>query len=173
MNKKIIFIFIVLIAVVIVTLIFFRKENNNNENKENNMNNNLNNDTNDIEDEISEIVLIVNNHELLIKLENNSSADALVQKLINDNIEVDAHDYGNFEKVGDLGFQLPTNDERITTKPGDLILYQGNQITLYYDKNTWNFTKLGEVIGDDKNNLKEILGSGNVHMTFKLKEKSN
>ena len=65
-----------------------------------------------------------------------------------------------------MGFSLPTNDKNITTKAGDLILYQGNQITLYYDTNSWNFTKLGKV----QNELKEILGSGNVELTFFLKK---
>ena len=52
------------------------------------------------------------------------------------------HDYGGFEKVGDLPWDITRNDEEITTVPGELIPYQGNQITVYYGENTWNFTKL-------------------------------
>ena len=71
------------------------------------------------------------------------------------------HDYGSFEKVGPLGTTIPRNDEDITTTPGDVILYQGNQITIYYDENRWDFTKLGHIdIGQDE--LKAVLGSGDV-----------
>ena len=78
-------------------------------------------------------------------------------------------DYGSFEKVGSLGTTLPTNDTQITTQPGDVILYQGNQITIYYDTNTWNFTQLGKVQDLTQQQLKEILGDGNVTVTFSLK----
>ena len=108
----------------------------------------------------------VNGKELIVELENNSSVDELLQKLDEGDIIINAHDYGSFEKVGDLGFSLTTNDQKITTKPGDLILYQGNQITLYYDTNTWTFTKLGHV-NKSKAELKEILGSGDVTLILK------
>ena len=65
------------------------------------------------------------------------------------------HDYGGFEKVGDLPWELPVNDEEITTKPGDIILYQGNKITIYYGENTWNFTKLGELRGGTEEDIAE------------------
>ena len=77
-------------------------------------------------------------------------------------------DYANFEKVGPLGFSLPRNDKSITTTPGDIILYQGNQITIYYDTNTWNFTKLGKIEDVTQKELKEILGNGDVTVTFSL-----
>lgn len=60
-------------------------------------------------------------------------------------LTVDMSDYGNFEKVGSLGQSLPTNDQSITTQPGDVILYQGNSITIYYGTNTWSFTRLGKI----------------------------
>lgn len=77
-------------------------------------------------------------------------------------------DYANFEKVGPLGFSLPRNDKSITTTPGDIILYQGNQITIYYDTNSWNFTKLGKIENVTQEELKEILGNGDVTVTFSL-----
>ena len=78
------------------------------------------------------------------------------------------HDYGNFEKVGSLPTSLPRNDEQITTEPGDIILYQGNQITIYYDTNTWSFTRLGKVNGLSQSELKAILGSGGVTAVFSI-----
>ncbi len=115
------------------------------------------------------MVIEVNNHRLLVNLENNKSVKALLEKLDVADITVNASDYGNFEKVGSLGFNLPRTDKNITTKPGDVILYQGSQITIYYDENTWNFTKLGS-IDISKEELIKILGSGDV--TFTLRKES-
>jgi chitodextrinase len=61
---------------------------------------------------------------------------------------------------------LERNDESITTEPGDVILYQGNQITIYYDQNTWNFTKLATIGNVTKEELLDALGEGNVTVTF-------
>ena len=108
---------------------------------------------------------------LVIKPENNSSAKAFIDLLQKGDLTVEMNDYGNFEKVGSIGSNLPRNDKPITTKPGDVILYQGNQITIYYDENSWNFTKLGEVQGVGQRELKSILGSGNVSVRFSLREK--
>ena len=89
--------------------------------------------------------VIVGDSIFTIYTEDNSSAEAFIDEVKHGNIQIDMHDYGNFEKVGDLPWDLPTNDEEITTVPGDVILYQGNKITIYYDENTWNFTKLGHI----------------------------
>ena len=105
---------------------------------------------------------------LEIQPESNSSTDAFIEQLDKGDIVVELHDYGSFEKVGPLGMDLPTNDEHITTEPGDLILYQGNQITIYYDTNTWSFTRLGKVQGLSQAELKAILGDGDVTVTFSL-----
>ena len=88
-----------------------------------------------------------------ITLVDNSSTKALLEKLKEWDIIVNAHDYWNFEKVWDLGFTLPRNDEQITTELWDLILYQWNQITVYYDTNSWNFTRLWKVHNISKSDL--------------------
>ena len=119
---------------------------------------------------MSEFIIEVKNKDLIVKVEENSSSKALLEKLKNGNIVVNASDYNNFEKVGELGFDLPRNDKQITTKPGDVILYQGNNICLYYNTNSWNFTKLGEVTNVDSTELKSVLGIGNITMTLKLKK---
>jgi len=114
--------------------------------------------------------IIIGEHTLTVKMADNSSAKALLALLKEGDIIVDAHDYGNFEKVGALGAELPTNDEQITTEPGDVILYQGDQITVYYDTNSWSFTRLGKVQGVTADELKAILGDGDVTMKLSLKE---
>ena len=113
------------------------------------------------------IKLKVNNHIFDVELENNSAAKELVKKLETGNVSVNATDYGNFEKVGDLGFSLPANDENIKTEPGDIVLYQKNQISVFYDSHSWSYTKLGKI--QNASDLKEILGSGNTTLEFSLK----
>ena len=114
--------------------------------------------------------------ELTATLVDNSSAVAFYELLKKGPLTVDMHDYGNFEKVGSLGTSLPRNDTQITTTAGDIILYQGNQITIYYDTNSWNFTRLGKVVSTSSTTsitqaeLKKILGKGNVTAVFSVME---
>ncbi len=114
----------------------------------------------------NKLKISVNGTELTATLEDNSSAQALTELLKQGNITVDMSDYGNFEKVGDLPQSLPKNDEKITTVPGDIILYQGNKITIYYAENTWDFTKLGHIDNITQEELKEILGDDDVTVTL-------
>ncbi len=112
----------------------------------------------------------VNGKILTSTLENNSSAKAFADLLKDKSLTLELDDYGNFEKVGALPKSLPANDKQITTEPGDIILYQGDKITIYYDKNTWSFTKLGHIENATQNELKSILGDGSVTVTFSLKK---
>ena len=114
--------------------------------------------------DIADIYAHIGQNVLTIKMEDNSSAQAFVDLLQGGDLTIDMHDYGNFEKVGSIGTDLPRNDKRIRTKPGDVILYQGNQITIYYDVNEWNFTLLGRV--QNTADLKEVLGNDKVTVRF-------
>ncbi|MBQ6350227.1 MAG: hypothetical protein IJI42_04795 [Methanobrevibacter sp.] len=112
---------------------------------------------------------MVNDEVFDVQLENNSATEELVKILKKDNVTINASDYGNFEKVGNLGFTLPTNDENIHTSPGDIVLYRGNQISLFYDSHSWSYTKIGKIQNIDSNKLNEALGPGNVKLVFSLK----
>lgn len=129
-------------------------------------------ETPDIPDEPEEAMIYahIGEYILEIKPENNSSSEAFLSLLAEGDITVDMHDYGSFEKVGPLGNSLPTNDTTITTESGDVILYQGNQITIYYDTNTWDFTRLGKVQNLSKDELKAVLGDGDVTAVFSLEK---
>ena len=160
MRKNIIVVILILIIFIIFGL--FIRSYMDDKKDEKNIKNEEKNQT-------MQIYLKVNNRILTIFLENNTSANALVEKLKQNDITINMRDYANFEKVGELDFDLPRNDKQITTKAGDIILYQGNSITIYYDTNSWNFTKLGEIENITQEELKEILGEGNVTVTFTLK----
>ncbi|AGT43873.1 cyclophilin-like fold protein [Treponema pedis] len=105
-------------------------------------------------------------HTLTAALSDNSSAAAFYELLKKNTITVNMQDYGNFEKVGRLPQSLPHNDMQITTSAGDIILYQGNKITVYYDVNSWNFTLLGKIDGITQAELKKILGTGDITAVF-------
>lgn len=101
-------------------------------------------------------------------IEDNSSAKAFADKLSAEALTVSMHDYGGFEKVGELPWELPRNDEQITTEPGDIILYEGNKITVYYGENTWNFTRLAKIGNATKKQLLNAFGHGDVEIKFYL-----
>ena len=110
--------------------------------------------------------ITVGDEKLLATLEDNSSAREFKELLAQGPVTIEMEDYGGFEKVGPMGTTLTRNDQQITTEPGDVILYQGNQITIYYGTNTWNFTRLAKI--DDPTDLQAKLEEGRVQVTFSL-----
>ena len=113
--------------------------------------------------------IYVNDTTFTATLNDNSSAKALVELLQKGDLTLDMEDFSNFEKVADLPTTLPRNDTQIDTDAGDLILYLGKRIVIYYDKNSWNFTPLGKIDNVNKKRLKQILGDGNATVTFSVK----
>ena len=105
-----------------------------------------------------------------VTLEDNSTSKALLEKLQEWYVVVNAHEYWWFEKVGNLGFDLPKADKQITTEPGDIVLYQWNQISLFYESNSWSYTKLWKVQMISKDGLKEMLWDWDVTLIFSLLE---
>ena len=115
------------------------------------------------------IKLKINDETFDVKLENNSATQELIKTLEKENVTVNATEYGGFEKVGDLGFSLPTSDENVNTSSGDIVLYQGDKMSLFYGSHSWSYTKLGKIENIDSNHLKEVLGSGDVTLILSLK----
>ena len=116
------------------------------------------------------IQITIGGMKLNVKIEKNSAAQALVGALREGSITYTASDYGGFEKVGALGRSLPTSDTRITTQPGEVILYSGSQIVLFYGSNTWSYTRLGRIEYSSIEELKSFLkaGEGDVSVTLSL-----
>ena len=98
-----------------------------------------------------------------VEWENNETVKALAKSLP---LTVKMHMYSDFEQVGSLGRSLPRNDRRITTKPGDIVLYSGNQIVIFYGANTWAYTRLGRVAGKTASELADLLGKSDVTLTL-------
>ena len=126
----------------------------------------MQNDT--IDEKIDTIQVKIWENILTVKLENNSSTEAFVEKLKDWEIVIKASEYWNFEKIWDLGFSLPRNDENIKTQVWDIVLYQWNQISLFYNSNSWSYTKLWQIEDISTEKLKEILWEWDVELTFSL-----
>ena len=121
--------------------------------------------------EKNKIKLTVNGKSFTATLEENSSAEALCELLEKGDLNIRMSDYGDMEKVGSLGTSLPRNDRQTTTQPGDLILYLGNSFVIYYDTNSWNFTRLGRLDGvSTRQEVLELLGGkGDITVTLSIK----
>ena len=101
-------------------------------------------------------------------LANNSSVDALKELLKDGPLTLKMSDYAGMEKGADLGVTLPQNNQQMNTTAGDIILYQGRTLVIYYDTNSWSLTPIGKINDLDEALLKETLGSGDVTVTFSL-----
>lgn len=120
----------------------------------------------------NKIRITTGNNSFTATLADNSSSEALKQHLTQGNISIRMNDYGDMEKVGSLGFSLPRNDRQTTTGPGDLILYQGNSFVIYYDSNSWSFTRLGKVdnVSTREQMLQLLGGKGEITVTLSLEQ---
>lgn len=124
-----------------------------------------------IEQEINtmQIYFTIGETKLTATLVDNSATAALKEKLKTAPITINMSDYGGFEKVGGFGFSLPTSNEKVTTEPCDFVLYQGNQLVIFYGSNSWSYTRLGKITGVTASELKAVLGSGSVTVTLSIK----
>ena len=134
--------------------------------------NNQNNNGNPSNEMTTTLYLTIGGVTKSATLVDNSSVMALVAQLQKSDITYEAHDYGDFEKVGPLGYTFPENNTQITTEPGDLILYQGSNLCIYYDTNSWNFTRIGKLDNMTQADIKTWVkaGGGNVNVTLSLKQ---
>ncbi len=101
-------------------------------------------------------------------LAENSSVDALRELMADGSLTLNMSDYANMEKSADLGVTLPQNNEQMNTQAGDIILYQGRTFVIYYDTNSWSLTPIGKIDNVDAENLKTVLGEGDVTVTLSL-----
>lgn len=105
-----------------------------------------------------------------VTLTNNSATQALVAKLQEASVMVTLNSSGGFEIWGALGFSLPTSNEQINAQPGDIVLYNGSNICMFYGTNSWNYTLLGKIDGLSESELRTFLkaGESNISVTLSL-----
>ena len=109
--------------------------------------------------------LMINDEEIPVIWENNDAVAALAAEAEKEDITVEMSMYGGWEQVGSLGVSLPTDDTRITAVSGDIMLYTGDQIVLFYGENTWSYTKLGRM-DLDEGEAEKLLSSEDVTVTI-------
>ena len=114
----------------------------------------------------NKLKISVNGTELTATLADSTAAKELAEKLKAEPATVTLNEYGGFEKVGKLPWSLTKTDESIVTKAGDIMLYQGNQMTIFYNSNSWSYTKLGSIDNITGEELAKLFGEGNITVTL-------
>ena len=103
-----------------------------------------------------------------VTMEDNVGTRALVAALQTDNITYVAHDYGNFEKVGYVGQSFPTADHQTTTSAGDLVLYNGDNICIFYGSNSWSYTRIGKLDNLSADEVRRFVKAGESEVAITL-----
>ena len=101
-------------------------------------------------------------------LEDNAATSELIEMMREAPITISMNDYSGFEKVGPLGRSLTTNNHQTTTSAGDIVLYSGNQIVMFYGSNSWSYTRIGKI--DDLTGWEDALGNSSITVVFSLVE---
>ena len=125
-------------------------------------------DTGDTQEDETEMKMNVQigDYTFTATLEQNQAVNELIDMMKEGSVTIEMSDYSGFEKVGPLGKGLTTDNRQTTTTEGDIVLYSGNQIVIFYGSNSWSYTRIGKI--DDLTNWKQALGSGDVTAIFTL-----
>jgi len=113
------------------------------------------------------MILKINDQKIDVKWEDNESVAALEQLVLSKPLTVSMSMYGGWEQVGSIGRSLPRNDVQTTAVSGDIMLYSGNQIVLFYGNNSWAYTKLGSMQASQEE-LRKLLDNGDVTVEISM-----
>ena len=115
---------------------------------------------------MKKLTMKIDGKRVAVEWEENESVAALTELVKDKPLTVQTSMYGGFEQVGSIGTSLPRNDAQTTTQAGDIVLYSGNQIVVFYGTNSWAYTRLGHVTDKTAAEMAELLGNGNVTITI-------
>ena len=135
---------------------------------ENESERNVNEDQIQTEDTEKMLQMKINGTVVNVLWEENESVDALMDMCKDAPLEIQMSMYGGFEQVGPLGRNLPRNDSQTTTSAGDIVLYSGDQIVVFYGSNSWSYTRLGHITDQDNEGMAALLGNGDVIITISM-----
>ncbi len=113
--------------------------------------------------------LYIDDLEVQVDWQDNDSISELADLAKKGDIVIKMSRYGGFEQVGSIGHSLTRNDSQITTQPGDIMLYSGNQIVIFHGSNSWSYTPLGKITSLNADQLKELLSQADVTVTITYK----
>ena len=103
-----------------------------------------------------------------VKWEDNESVNFLKELCRDQTLTISMSMYDGFEQVGSIGTDIPRNDVQITTSSGDIVLYSGNQLVVFYGSNSWAYTRLGHITDKTSQEMTELLSGGNVTITLSI-----
>ena len=116
----------------------------------------------------NDMQMMIGETPVTVAWEDNASVEAL-KTLAVEGLTIEMSMYGGFEQVGSIGQSLPRDDQQTTTASGDIVLYSGNQMVVFYGSNSWAYTRLGHVTDQTPEQMKALLGSGDVTITLSMK----
>ena len=116
----------------------------------------------------NDMQMMIGETPVTVAWENNESVEAL-RTLAAEGLTIEMSMYSGFEQVGSIGQSLPRDDQQTTTTSGDIVLYSGNQLVVFYGSNSWAYTRLGHITDQTPEQMKALLGSGDVTITLSMK----
>ena len=124
----------------------------------------------DTEEEEKEkmLKLYIDDQEIAVIWENNETVKSLCELAGKGTITINTSMYGGFEQVGPLGQSLPRSDVQTETGPGDIVLYSGNQIVVFFGSNSWSYTRLGHIENMSAQELTQLLNKSNVNIKISV-----
>ena len=114
------------------------------------------------------LTMKIDGKKVAVDWEENESVAALAELVKEKPLTIRMSMYGGFEQVGPLGTNLPRSDVQTTTQAGDIILYSGNQIVVFYGSNSWSYTRLGHITDKTATQMKNLLGNENVAIEISI-----
>ena len=115
-----------------------------------------------------ELQMTIGNTPVSVDWEDNEAVEALKDLCRNQPLTIQMSMYGGFEQVGPIGTALPQNDMRTTTSAGDIVLYSGDQMVVFYGSNSWAYTRLGHITDKSAEDMAELLSNGDTVITISL-----
>ena len=119
-------------------------------------------------EETADMNMTIGGTPVTVAWEDNPSVEALRALCAGGPLTIQLHMYGGFEQVGDIGESLPRDDTQTTTQVGDIVLYAGDQMVVFYGSNSWAYTRLGHITDQDADGMRALLGNGDVTVTLTI-----
>ena len=114
----------------------------------------------------STMIMMIDGTKVNVEWEDNQAVERLRDMAEDGDITIQMSMYGGFEQVGSIGQSLPRDDKQTTTSSGDIVLYSGNQMVVFYGSNSWSYTRLGHISDKDEAEMADLLSQGDVTITI-------
>ena len=116
----------------------------------------------------SSMTMKIGDTKVNVDWEDNQAVEALRNMAEDGDVTIQMSMYGGFEQVGSIGQSLPRDDKQITTSSGDVVLYSGNQMVVFYGSNSWSYTRLGHISDKNTEDMTDLLSNGDVTITISI-----